>query len=93
MPNGSIDVTIGCWQLVTVPAGIPRWCSGKEPPCQCKSRRFSLWVRNMPWRREWQLTPVFLPGEFRGQRSLAGYRPRGHKESDTTEHAYTYCTS
>ena len=35
--------------------------------------------------REWPPTPVFLPGEFHGQRSLVGYSPRGHKESDTTE--------
>ena len=34
---------------------------------------------------EWQPTPVFLPGEFHGQRSLAGYSPWGHKESDMTE--------
>ena len=39
----------------------------------------------MTWRREWQPTPEFLPGEFRGQRSLAGYSPCGCKESDTTE--------
>ena len=38
----------------------------------------------IPWKREWQLTPVFLPGEFHGQRSLAGYSPRGRKESDAT---------
>ena len=38
-----------------------------------------------PWRKEWLPTPVFLPGEFHGQRSLGGYSPRGHKESDTTE--------
>ena len=31
------------------------------------------------WRREWQPTPVFLPGEFHGQRSLVGYSPRGHR--------------
>ena len=37
------------------------------------------------WRREWQPAPVFLPGESQGQRSLAGYSPWGHKESDTTE--------
>ena len=37
------------------------------------------------WRRKWQPTQVFLPGEFHGQRSLAGYRPWGGKESDTTE--------
>ena len=39
----------------------------------------------MPWRRKWQTTPVFLPGKFHGQRSLIGYSPWGHKESDTTE--------
>ena len=39
----------------------------------------------MPWRRKWQPTPVFLPGESHGQRTLAGYSPWGHRESDTTE--------
>ena len=38
-----------------------------------------------PWRREWQPTPVFLPGEPRGQRGLAGYSPWGCKESDMAE--------
>ena len=38
-----------------------------------------------PWRREWQLTPVFLPGEFHGQRSLACYSPWGCKELDMIE--------
>ena len=38
-----------------------------------------------PWRSKWQPTPVFLPGKFRGQRSLAGYSPWGHKELDMTE--------
>ena len=38
------------------------------------------------WRRKWQPTPVFLPGESQGQRSLAGYSPWGHKESDTIEY-------
>ena len=37
------------------------------------------------WGSEWQSTPVFLPGKFHGQRSLAGYSPCGRKESDTTE--------
>ena len=47
---------------------------------------------SIPWsgrfpsqRRKWQPTPVFLPGESHGQRSLAGYSPEGNKESDTTE--------
>ena len=43
------------------------------------------WIVNTPWRREWQPTPIFLPGESLGQRSLAGYSPWGHKESDMTE--------
>ena len=38
-----------------------------------------------PWRREWLLTPVFLSGEFHGQRNLAAYSLQGHKELDTTE--------
>ena len=45
--------------------------------------------REDPWRREWQPTPVFLPGEFHGRRSLVGYSPWGHKESDTTERLST----
>ena len=36
---------------------------------------FNPWIRKIPWRREWLPTPVFLPGEFHGQRSLAGYSP------------------
>ena len=45
----------------------------------------NLFPLPLHWRRAWQPTPVFLPGEFHGQRSLAGYSPRGHKELDTTE--------
>ena len=47
------------------------------------------WVRSLsqksPWRRKGQHTPIFLPGEFHGQKSLMGYSPRGCKESDTVE--------
>ena len=46
---------------------------------------FDLWVRKILWRREWQSTPGFLPGEFHGQRSLVGYSPWGHTESDMTD--------
>ena len=46
---------------------------------------FDPWVGKMPWRREWQATPVFLTGKPHGRRSLVGYGPWGHKESDTTE--------
>ena len=45
---------------------------------------FNPWVGKIPWRRKWQSTPVFLPGKFHDQRSLAGYR-WSHKELDTTE--------
>ena len=64
------------------------WLSGKKYACQyrrCRRFRFDPWVRKIPWRRKWQPTPVFLPGKSHGQRSLAGYCPWGHKESDTTE--------
>ena len=44
---------------------------------------FNPWVGKIPWRRDWLPTPVFLPGEFHGQRSLAGYSPWGCKELDT----------
>ena len=46
---------------------------------------FDPWVGKIPWRRRWQPTPIFLPGESHGQRSLAGYNPWGHRELDTTE--------
>ena len=51
---------------------------------------FHLWVGKIPWRRAWQPTPVFLPGEPLGQRSLAGYSPRGLKESDMIEWLSTH---
>ena len=40
-----------------------------------KRHRLNPWVGKMPWSRKWQPTPVFLPGKFHGQRSLAGYSP------------------
>ena len=46
---------------------------------------FDSWVGKIPWRRKWQPAPVSLPGKFHGRRSLAGYSPWGHKESDMTE--------
>ena len=56
----------------------------KRLPPMRETRVQSL-VRKIPWRREWQPTPVFLPGEFQGQKSLAGYSPWGCKELDITE--------
>ena len=47
--------------------------------------QFNPWVGKIPWSMEWQTTPVFLPGEFQGQRSPAVNSPWGHMESDMTE--------
>ena len=56
----------------------------KNLPAMQETRVRSLgW--EVPLEKEWQSTPVFLPGEFHGQRSLVGYSPWGHKDSDTTE--------
>ena len=52
---------------------------------QCGKNGFNPWVRKIPWRRAWQPTPVFLPGESHGQRSLEGYILSGCKEWDTME--------
>ena len=56
----------------------------KKPPAM-----WETWVRPLgwedPWKRKWQPTPVFLPGEPHGQRNLVGYSPQGRKVSDTTE--------
>ena len=62
---------------------FPGSVNGKEPACQCRRHRFDPWIRKIPWRRKWQSTPVFLPGESHGQRGLVG--PWGLKELDTTE--------
>ena len=56
--------------------GFPWWLSGKESACQC---RFDPWVGKIPWRREWQPTPVFLFGRSHGQWSLVGYSSWGCK--------------
>ena len=51
----------------------------RNPPADTgdKTCRFNPWVKKIRWRRLWQPTPVFLPGESHGQRSLAGYSPWG----------------
>ena len=69
-------------------AGFLGGTRGKDPVCQCRRCKrlgFDPWVGKIPWRRAWQHTPVFLPRESQGQKSLAGYSPWGRKESDTTE--------
>ena len=68
--------------------GFPDGASGKELACQCRRHKRCMFypsVSKIPWRRAWQPTSVFLPGESQGRRSPVGYSPCGHKESDTTE--------
>ena len=68
--------------------GIPWWLRGWSICLPCRRPGFYPWVGKILWRRKWQPTPVFLPGESHGQRSLAGYSPWGRKKSDTTERVH-----
>ena len=73
--------------------GLPWWLRWWRIHLQCRRPGLNPWVRKIPWRRARQPTPVFLPGEFHGLRSLVGYGLLGCKESDTTEqltHTHTY---
>ena len=75
------QIKVGMYTLPGFPGGL----SGKEPACQCRRQGcgFDPWVRKISWRRKY--TPVLLPRESHGQRSLVGYSPQGHKELDSTE--------
>ena len=65
---------------------FPGGTSGKEFTCQSNKRcGLDPWVRKIPWRRPWRPTPVVLPGESYGRRSLAGYSLWSCKELDTAE--------
>ena len=67
------------------PWGFPGGTVVKNPSANAGSTRDVGSVRKIHWIRKWQFTPIFLPGKFHGQSSLAGYCPWGHKESDMTE--------
>ena len=64
---------------------LPGGSDGKESACSAGDPGLWPGLGTPPWRWKWQPTPVFLPGEFHGQRSLAGYSPWGCKDLDTTE--------
>ena len=60
---------------------------GKDSACSAGDLGFDPWVGKIPWRRAWEPTPVFSPGECRGQRSLVGYSPWGRTVvSDCAQH-------
>ena len=74
---------------------IPGGDSGKEVTCQCrrpKRHGFDPCVGKVLWRREWQPTPVFFPGESHIQRSLVGYSPQSCNELGVTEVTQHACT-
>ena len=62
---------ICCFPTLYSPCGS----DSTESTCWCRRPGFDLWAGKIPWRRAWQPTPVFLPGESHGQRSLVGYGP------------------
>ena len=64
--------------------------ASKESPAMQNEHGLVPWLRKIPWRRKWQPTPVLLPGESHGQRSLLGNSPKGLKESDRTERLSTH---
>ena len=68
--------------------GLPLWLREYRICLQCRRLRFNPWVRKIPWRRKWQPTPVFLCGEFHGQRSLRSQRV-GH-DWVTDSFTFTY---
>ena len=74
---------------------LPRWCNGEESACQCsrhKRHEFDPWIGKITYSREWQPTPIFLPGKFHGQRSLMSYSSWVLKEETNwaTEHTHTH---
>ena len=61
------------------PAGGYGWQRSSLTMQETQETQVQSFLGKISWRREWQSTPVFLPGESHGQRSLAGYSPRGHR--------------
>ena len=88
---GQENLTMPSWLICSLPTpshqfmakdrgkwGFPGSSSGKNLPANAgRHKRLGLdpWVRKIPWRKTWQSTPVFLPGEYCGQRNLVGYSP------------------
>ena len=81
LPNPGTEPRSPTLQADSLPAGH----KGSPKKETIRKPGFDPWVGKIPWRREWQPTPVLLPGESHGLRSLVGYSPWGRKELDTTE--------
>ena len=82
-PSVCVSDPLFLWGHQSLDLGtFPGGASVKEPACQCRRRkrhRFDPWVGKICWRRAWQSTPGFLPGESHGQRSMAGHSPWWHR--------------
>ena len=70
-------ISFNVYMYLTV--GFPGGSDGRESACNAGTPRFDPWLGKIAWRRAWQPTPVFLPRECHGQRSLVGYHPWGCK--------------
>ena len=79
-------------QSKNIPGGSNGKKKKKKKCLQCRRSRFNPWTREVPWRREWLPTPVFLLGESYGQKSLAGYNPWGLQRvrQDRTTNVFTF---
>ena len=64
---------------------MAQWVKDLPTMQETQETGFDSWVGKIPWRRAWQPTPISLPGESHGQRSLVGYSPLESQESDMTE--------
>ena len=93
-------VDFAVWAFIYMLEGFPDGSGIKNLPAVQETQRhgFHAWVRKMPWRKQWQPTPVFLLGEFHGPRSLAGYSPYGSQKvrhdwarTCTHTHMHTLC--
>ena len=85
VPDGCESWTIKKAECQRIDAFKLCWRRLSKSPLDSRRSGFHPWVRKILWRREWQSTPVLLPGESHRQRSLVGYSLWGCKKSDTTE--------
>ena len=85
-PPQAVSAYLNIYIYITLP-GLPWWLSIKNLPARQETQRTWVWSLDWEgsWRWAWQPTPVFLPEESSGQKTLAGYSLQGGKESDTTE--------
>ena len=93
LENLSIDASVSIYAGTVVQEGFPDSSVGKENLPVMQETRVCSWVEKIPWKRNWQPSPIFLPRKPCGQRSLAGYSPWGRKEPDMTEWLSTHTCS